>query len=487
MTTTQTKTDRFVNEQVDVKRHGREIVLPSEPHAMRLDEAVTALQRKMQEEEAEYRVTESIEAFPLDGAIAFSRAIAQTYGWANGVPTPGFFGSNPPMMVNVEVAFGKYAQVHWGRLALPNVEGFLETGITEREGRPIFLIQGRVKKKNAPEIQALAELTRKLVREQSIYKGKAVKLVTNDDGRLVVDVTSPPRFIDTTKVDARELIFSDVVLEQIDTSLFTPIEHTQVCREQKVPLKRGVLLEGPYGCGKTLTAFITAQKCEANGWTFIMLDKVAGLHDALSFARQYSPAVVFAEDIDRTVSGERSVEIDDVLNTIDGVESKGTEIITILTSNHAENINRAMLRPGRLDAVITVHPPDAKAADRLMRLYARGLLAESEDVTEASGELAGQIPAVIRETVERAKLSAIRHTAPGQELRITGRDLLVAARGMRNHLRLLNPEVKGESTLNERMGAVMTEVVQAAVKGNGLYSLVTDVNKTVQQVKEAVC
>jgi SpoVK/Ycf46/Vps4 family AAA+-type ATPase len=75
----------------------------------------------------------------------------------------------------------------------------------------------------------------------------------------------------------------------------------------KVPLKRGVLLEGPYGTGKTLTAFVTAKKCVENGWTFIMLDRVAALKEALTFARMYAPAVVFAEDIDRSVEGERTV------------------------------------------------------------------------------------------------------------------------------------------------------------------------------------
>jgi transitional endoplasmic reticulum ATPase len=68
------------------------------------------------------------------------------------------------------------------------------------------------------------------------------------------------------------------------------------------------------------------------------------------------------------------------LNEIDGVESKGKELITILTSNHAENINQAMLRPGRLDAVLSIQAPDAFAAEKLIRLYARGLILERESL-----------------------------------------------------------------------------------------------------------
>src|SRR5262249_9702485 len=112
---------------------------------------------------------------------------------------------------------------------------------------------------------------------------------------------------------------------------------------------------------KTLTAYVTAKKSSSNNWTFIYLDRVAGLHEAFRFAKQYAPSVIFAEDIDRAVNGDdRTTDIDDVLNTIDGIESKGGEIITILTTNHVDQINRAMLRPGRLDAVISIQAPDAE-------------------------------------------------------------------------------------------------------------------------------
>src|SRR5690606_34759444 len=131
---------------------------------------------------------------------------------------------------------------------------------------------------------------------------------------------------------------------QIRTNLLAPLLYTEACRRHKIPLKRGVLLEGPYGTGKTQTAYACALLATQNNWTFIYLDRVAALDEALVFARQYAPAVVFAEDIDRVTQGERSVEIDDVLNNLDGIDSKNTDIITILTSNHANNINKAMLR-----------------------------------------------------------------------------------------------------------------------------------------------
>lgn len=107
------------------------------------------------------------------------------------------------------------------------------------------------------------------------------------------------------------------------------------------------------------------------------------------------------------MSGERSVEIDDILNILDGIDTKSENIIVVLTTNSLEKVNRAMLRPGRLDAIIDVTPPDADAAERLVRYYGGLAIEPTEDLTAVGRALAGQIPAVIEETVKRAKLSQL--------------------------------------------------------------------------------
>src|SRR5262249_22003547 len=150
------------------------------------------------------------------------------------------------------------------------------------------------------------------------------------------------------------------IQNQIDTSILVPIMHTKEVEAQKIPLKRTILLEGPYGTGKSLTARMAARVCEENGWTFILLDRVQGLRTALEFANRYSPAVVFAEDIDR-ISEERNDAANDLINTIDGVLSKSSKIMTILTTNFADKLDKAMVRPGRLDAVISLRAPSDAA------------------------------------------------------------------------------------------------------------------------------
>ena len=480
MTTSKTE-NRFENVAVGIDRVGTKIVLPNDPAEMSLSEAINVLQRKQKEEETEVNVMEIIKAFPFDGAFAFMQAMKEIYGWAQPVPTPSFFGPIPPKTISVEVGVGKTAQLIWGDFKIPGIDGVLSTGMRREGNRVYFRIGGTVKKKFQKEVERIAELTRKLVSERSIYRAQVIRLECRQDGH--VNMEDAPKFVDVSRVNADELVFSDEVMTQIETNIFTPVRSTELCRKLKIPLKRGVLLEGKYGTGKTLTAFVTAQLCQQNGWTFILLDKVSGLKEALEFARAYSPAVVFAEDIDRSVTGERSVSMDDILNTIDGIESKNTEIITILTSNHVENINPAMIRPGRLDSVISTHAPDAKAAEKLMRIYARETLVAGADLTKAGKELAGQIPAVIREVVERSKLYAISRNpdADPSNIQVTGDDLEAAAIGMRNHLALLAPK-KDNDTLEKRFTDSFQEVMQQGIKGNGLYSETLAIKKTTERM-----
>lgn len=477
----QQEKDRFANKDITVERSGTQIVLPSAPVPMTYEEAILALQRKIQEEETDIAVNEDIDAWPFDGAYAFMKAMADIYGWSSPVPSKGFFGDDiPPNTVSVEVDFNKYTQIIWGDFRIPGIKGILSSGFRMKDGRPIFVIKGKVKKKHMPDVAALAVRTREIVKAESIYRGKPILLKTNSEGQ--VDFGQPPTFLDLSRVNPEELTFSEEVKTQVETNLFTLIENTSACRMHGIPLKRGVLLEGPFGTGKTLTAFVSATMCVRNDWTFVMVDRVTGLDQALAFARQYQPAVVFAEDVDRTTSGERDVDLDDVLNTIDGLQSKGTEIITVLTSNEVSNINRAMLRPGRLDAIIQVNPPDAKAAEKLVRLYSRNLIEETEDLTDAGKELNGHIPAVIREVVERAKLYAISRAGNGK-ISLNAADLVHSARGMKRHLDLLYPKDSGTPDSAEtQLGKAFT----AVIKSNGLYETATHTKKKVDELHQRV-
>lgn len=458
----------------EVLHTGQKIILPED---MTKKEAIKTLQRKLEQDEMDVAIREEIDAFPFDGAIAFMEVCKRRFGWINAEAQQTFFGPKPPTMLSVETDHGVSTQVLWGRFSIPGVEGQLATGgMRKPDGKLIFVLGGEVKQKHKQLIATLAQEARHYVREHSIYRGKGFKLRTDEKGE--IDFNTPPAFIDLSRVDERELVLPIDTQRDVETNLFCPIEHTEACRKLGVPLKRGVLLEGPYGTGKTLTAFVTAKKCRTHGWTFIYLDRVTALKEAYMVARQYSPAVIFAEDIDRVASGERDVKVDDVLNNIDGIESKGSEIITILTTNDVRAIEPAMMRPGRLDAVISVLPPDADAAERLMRLYARSAIAVNEDLAPAAKELSGQIPAVIREVVERAKLYAISRNQSVDNL--LGEDLLQSARSMKRHLELMKPEVKATAPT---LDSAMQDAVRT-VMNNGLLSTLKETQQTVNAIRE---
>lgn len=469
---------KWDNLDVPIQHDGRAITLPGDPGKMPIEKAIDALQRKLADENQMVRVHEIIDAYPLDGLVAFIRAMTNLYGWASPVSTPSFFGPQPPHMISVKTGHRDedVVQCPFGAFKLPGVDEKVSTTFT---GHPkgmgqVLVIYGEVKKKDKYLLLELATETRRLVKEQSIYRGKAIRLGVDEEGNLGMD--NPPEFIDTSMVTEDSLIFSEAIKNQIETNILTPMKQTARCRSLKIPLKRGVLLEGPFGTGKSLTAAMAAKVAEDNGWTFILLDKVQGLKTALEFANRYSPAVVFAEDIDR-IASERDDATNDLINTIDGVISKRSEIMTILTTNFAEKLNPVILRPGRLDAVISLRAPDKETAKRLIRFYAGSLIAEDEDLSFAAHELDGQIPASIRECVERAKLGMVGR----QDDKLSNKDILVAAQTMKNHLALLNKK-DSEQSEADKLASSLKNVI-----GNGTAKTLEVIKEQVEAVHNQVC
>lgn len=451
----------WTHQDTDVERQGKKIILPADPAHMPIPDAIKALQRKQKDEDQTFNQREVIEGYPLDGAVAFVKAMQREYGWASPVPTPGFFGPTPPEMKSVKIGAKRtdVIQVPWGSFMVPGIENRIQIDSDIHDGRPCLVVYGQVRKREQHVLLQLVVRARDILREESIYRGQSVSLKVDENGCLTLE--EPPEFIDVSGVKQEDLILNSDTMDQVETNLFTPLKFTADCRTHKIPLKRGVLLSGPYGTGKTLTARTTAAVANQNGWTFISLDKVKGLEAALKFAEQYAPAVLFAEDIDRMLN-ERDEAANDLVNTIDGVLSKNSEVITVLTTNHVENIQPVMLRPGRLDAVISIDPPDAGAAIKLVRLYARKLIKADEDLSPAGDVLSGQIPATIREIVERSKLSMIGR----QATTLSATDLVIAANGMSAHLALLN-KPRAEPSAAERLASSLVEVISGSSDAEG--------------------
>jgi hypothetical protein len=445
---------------IDIEHSGRVIILPAEPEKMPWDAAIAALMRRKADDEQQFEICEVFDSFPTDAAVAFVKAMAHHYGWASPktIPAKNFFEEDQlPQFLIVKTGpdIDDVLQCPIGAFTLPNVDGTVESHIAQlaRGQPPKFFLKGMIKKKDRHVVIELVKTAKRILREESIYRGKPIRLFVDNDGNIQMGV--PPEFMDVRDTTEADILFNDNVEDQISTNVFTPLRESDLCREYRIPMKRGILLEGAFGTGKSLLARVTARVAMESGWTFVLVDKVSGLKAALEFARQYTPAVVFAEDIDRVME-ERDDLANDLVNVIDGVVSKGIEIMTILSTNFVEKIDPVMLRPGRLDAVISLRAPDAHTVQRLIRHYAIDLLEAGTDLSDAGHELQGQIPASIREAVERAKLGMIKRKAKT----LSGHDLVIAAQTMKNHLALLNRDKAGPTDA-EKLATSMRAVVGA--------------------------
>lgn len=446
----------------EVVRLGDKITVPE---GMTLKQAAQQIQAVMEFEEEKVSFSRNFNVMPFDGAYALQSVISNIYGWTSPVPTPGFFGPNPPQIIQVANGVNSTVGVIWGRIALPNIVGFLETDAAFVDGRWIFQVDVVTKQKNRLDVERLLDAVNEYLKTNSLYAGKAIKLSFRDSsGKPIKDLQ--PEFMDLSKVSRDMLIYSQDVQDAIDVELFTPIERMTDCIANNIPVKRGVLLGGPYGTGKTLAATVAAKLAVDHGITYVYVPHCGELADAIQFAKQYSKTacVIFCEDIDRAVTGERSVAIDDIVNMLDGIDTKAYNIITVLTTNHLENINPTILRPGRIDSIIPVNPPDAEAVERLIRFYGKGSVEQSEDLTKVGELLAGNTPAVIAEAVKRAKLAQLSLQPEGTKVTgITAEALCKAASSMQYQLQIMRELVDKQKPTGPTLEGMLGDLIYGKV------------------------
>ena len=426
----------------------------TKPDDMDYGDAIEIFRRRQKEEETEIQIAEKIDAFPADGARALSLAIEEIFGVAFQQTSWSFFGPSLPQRITVKTPKGEYV-VPWGDMTLPGMKNTLLTTRLNRatDGSIVMEIVCKTLRKHERKIRKMIDRTHELIKTASFYRGQALKV----DFSRMDQVGYSPEFMDLQSRVGSVLILNDVTEEMSTGSVLTPISRTAVCREMSVPLRRGILLEGPFGTGKTLSAQKVARECVKNGWTFIYAQSSKDLPAARKLATRYQPAVVFAEDLDHVLNEDEET-IETVRNALDAIDGKDHEIIILCTTNRLEALKlaRGMLRPGRFDALIHVGYPDGKSAEALLRHYANGLLAKDEPLNTVSDMLAGSSAAMIRECVERAKLWSIAH---GTEGTLREKDLVSAAKELKAHIDVMADKTAPPPSKHEQLGKLLTEVV----------------------------
>src|SRR5271166_4979118 len=217
-----------------VERHGEKIILPK---GMKTADAIESLKRQLRYDEEKVAMSFDFNFFVWDGAYALSQVMQQRYGFVFGEKS-GFFGSEPPQLMGIEIELGKFVQVPWGRFSVPSVEAQFECSYTEKEGKLLFKLAVVTKHMYEEEVKSLHTAVLDYLKTNSIYKGKAFGIrFTDDRGKnLLANGEIPtPKFLDVAKNREKELVFPQHVAEQIDTNLFTVLERLEECRESKIP------------------------------------------------------------------------------------------------------------------------------------------------------------------------------------------------------------------------------------------------------------
>lgn len=413
------------------------------PEGMSLAEARAWLEKIEKSEETVVNFHFEVKAYPSDGAYALFRAMQKKFGYADMIAKEGASGDTPPTMISLKLPDGTMVNVPWGRLTFPGMDAksFLETKYDN--SKMLFIITGQIKRKFQKAVDQLMILTEKILKEDSIYKGNAIRV---DLGFLDGSGTSfaQPEFLNNSVKTIKE---EDVLLDDVTklnyAAVLLRIRKTQECISKGIQIKHGCLLAGPYGTGKTLLAKYTAKVGIENKWTFIYLDDAKQLKHALRLAEMYSPCVVFTEDIDKAVEGNRTVEMNAILNTLDGIDTKNNHIITVLTTNHLESINKAFLRAGRIDSLVEMKPLNSVTGAQFLQRFAsdkngNSLLTPDMDYTEAASALTGIVPAFASEVINKAKMYAMYNN---REL-LEPTDIITASDSFKEHIRLTTENIQ---------------------------------------------
>ena len=237
----------------------------------------------------------------------------------------------------------------------------------------------------------------------SLFKGHALRIGSPMDMIL-------PHIIDVTS--SHDLFLNPEVEEEIRNNVIFPITNSADVQAVGIKSQRAALLHGKYGTGKSLIAYWAAQESVKVGRTFVLC-RMDMLAVAVPVSRFLQPSTLFIEDMDMLGGGSRGLSI--IRNMLSGVENKkGYDTMTILTTNFLDKViqmDRSLLRPERVDAIIEVTPPRADVIQRLVDFNTKGWeRGKDEDWTLAYQvmEKEGATPAIIIEVLNRAKIAAMR-------------------------------------------------------------------------------
>jgi transitional endoplasmic reticulum ATPase len=302
----------------------------------------------------------SILCFKNDGVYQLNKAIEEVYGVSQGKGAEQPSGGEGKLeTVDVILADGTRLKVPYGTIALPEAGDGACIKIQYHNEKHLLLISGQCQFRFASMIDEIVEKTKELLSSNSVYKNQAIELTAD----------CQPKIMDVTAIDKEFMVLSDRTEYELQP-LRARLLNSAMCISKGISLKYGCLMEGPYGTGKTLLAFKLAKDAVDHNWIFMYLKNPELLAETLRLAKVIDKngngVVIFVEDIDQVTRGNRNTAMQDILNTLDGGDSKQMNVISLFTTNHIELIEPTFLRGKRIGSIISLGFLDKKTAQKFI-------------------------------------------------------------------------------------------------------------------------
>jgi AAA family ATPase len=196
-------------------------------------------------------------------------------------------------------------------------------------------------------------------------------------------------FLETPNVRWTDIGGQHHIKRQLHNAIERPLKFAERMEKLRLKPKKGVLLYGPPGCSKTLLVRALATEAGLNflavkGAELISMyvgESERATREVFRKARAASPSIIFFDEIDAIASRGRSGSdlnvLTTLLNEMDGFEEL-RNVFVVAATNKPQQIDPALMRPGRFDNVVYIGPPDCEARKEILRKQLDGGLYESD-------------------------------------------------------------------------------------------------------------
>ncbi len=294
---------------------------------------------------------------------------------------------------------------------------------------------------------------RAALRHSAVTGAEPDLVITQHDVIGALDTVRPISMSTSDTVSAGGLTLDDVgdmtqTKQALTEAVLWPLRYPDSFTRLGIDPPRGVLLYGPPGCGKTFLVRALAGSGALNVFSVKgaeLLDKWVGeseraVRELFRRASDAAPALIFLDEVDALAprrGGSSDAGVTDrvvaaLLTELDGVEPL-REVVVLAATNRPDLIDPALLRPGRLERLVYVPPPDAPARAAILRSTARNTpLATDVDLDALAGALEGYSAADCAALIREAALTAMRESLEATE--VTAAQLAAARQAVRPSL-----------------------------------------------------